>query len=216
MMITDPSYRNKNNNNNEIKRMDLDIRVQIPISFEQAFFGCQLNINYNIEEMDENGIRILKSHYDIETLNIKIPFKSCFGFNSTYKGKGIRRGKEVGDAEVHAVIHPHNKFTVDGNHDVRAREKIPLDIMLKGGRFPVQTMFGVKELKVKPGTLPGQEIALNNIGFCRHIVVCEPLFPTANDLRQEAWKGLDINWNIEKEADLEEQKFMSDFLRSRI
>jgi DnaJ-class molecular chaperone len=210
-MLTNPSYRAQHESKEQERALDLNVRMQVSVSFEQAFFGHSVNLNYNRQELDDNGMLVPQDHYEVESLLLKIPQASCNGYGKVFRGKGLKRGDKVGDVEVQVVIQPHHRFSVDQNHTVITVEKIPLDVLVKGGKVSVQTMFGVKILKIRPCTRPGERIIIRNIGFCDHIAVCDPLFPTQDDLKKEAWKGLDINWSVQDEIDEEEAKYMSDF-----
>jgi DnaJ-class molecular chaperone len=183
--------------------------MQVPVSFEDAFFGNDVSINYNREEMDTMGNLIPQEHYTIESLRVNIPAGSCLGLSRSFKGKGIKSGEEVGDAEVHVVVNRHPRFQADEKGNILAQESIPLDILLKGGKIEVQTMYGLRTLKIAPGTRPGARLPIKNCGARNmgdHIVICNPLYPTAEDLQKEAWKGLDINWQLDEEIRKEEEQ----------
>jgi DnaJ-class molecular chaperone len=213
-MITDPAYRTEAQQKEQEKKMDLDIRIQVPIAFEQAFVGTDFHLNYNIAEMDEAGVLIKKDLYDIESIHLKIKKGSMHGDKFSFKEKGIIRGKERGDVDIEIMVQPHPKFRADDHGNILSIERIPLDLLLKGGKYDVQTMIGIRTLKLKPGTRPGDRIAIKKCGAlgADHIIICEPLFPTQEDLKTEAWKGLDVNWTINEEV-LKEQEEESGWQR---
>lgn len=209
-MITDPSYRTEDQMRESQARMDLDIRMQVPISFEQAFTGCSFHANYNRTVMGDDGKLIPQDPYEIESLHIAVPRGSMSGVQMHFKQKGIKRGEQMGDVEVHVMVQPHPKFRADDDGNIIAVEKVPLDILLRGGKFDVQTMIGIRTVKLKPGTRPGERLTIKGCGANQadHYIICEPLYPTQDDLKKEAWKGLDVNWAINEEVNAENEEEM--------
>jgi DnaJ-class molecular chaperone len=64
----------------------------------------------------------------------------------------------------------------------------------------VPTMYGFKEIKVKPGTKPGSSINIPNCGVASknyHIAVLNVIFPTEQELKTGEWAKLDIDWGEE-------------------
>ena len=94
-----------------------------------------------------------------------------------------------------------------GGRDVVTTEQIPLETLLRGGEVTVQTMYGLKTCWVSPGTQPGSRVPIRRCGVQQvgsHVVIVDPVFPSAEQLKQGGWKGLDINWSNHQE-DLAEQ-----------
>ena len=207
-MLTNPAYREEQDNHAETKKADLNIRMQVPINFNQAFFGCTFSLSFNREKMDELGNTVKEDFYEIENLKVEVPPGCCAGYQMGYPGKGYTRGEERGVVELNVIVQPHPKFKVDHEGNIVCVEKIPLDLMVKGGIMEVQTMFGLRGLQLRPGTVPGAKIALKKLGCAGadHIVVCDPLFPTPEDLKKEAWKGLDINWELDEKIKKEKEE----------
>ena len=125
----------------------------------------------------------------------------------------MRRGGETGDAAIDVVSERHPRYKVSDG-DVHVEEQIPLEVMLKGGEVPVATLWGIKMAWVNPGTLPGQEIRIPGCGVNQEgFQVCrvEPVFPDEGELRQDAWKGLDINWQQAEARKKEDDELLKKF-----
>lgn len=211
-MLTNPDYRQKyilseGRQKNKNGFGDLNIRVQVPVTFETAFFGQRIVVSFNRIELDENLLPITNKPYDIVTEVIDIPAGSVGGFECQISRGGHIQGDAHGEATVVITVMPHARFAVRGGN-VITREAVPLDILLKGGSIEVTTMYGIKTLRVPPGTKPGTELQIKGCGLCgrgNHTVQAEALFPTQSDLKSnEAWKGLGIDWSEEKETDLDQ------------
>lgn len=202
-MLTDPEYRRKEKMKKEGTKEDLTIRVQTAVSFEDAFFGRTITLSYNRGRLDENYKPIIQKKHEIVTININIPAGSISGFRHVEEGKGLRRKNEIGDAMFLFQSIPHPKFRVEGIN-VICEEKVPLETMLKGGEIEVQTMYGLRTVTVPPGSQPGDRRRISGCGVKKvgsHKIILQPLFPTKDELKREAWKGLDINWEKHQEDD---------------
>jgi DnaJ-class molecular chaperone len=203
-MISDPSYRRLNATVD--RRALLNMTLRIPISFEDAFFGRSVTISYNQNEVTKTGEPIIKEKQDIITLNIMIA-PGGNKHDMVFPGKGLRCGEEYGDAVVTTVPANHPRFSIEGL-EVVTTEQIPLETLLKGGEITVQTMYGLKTCWISPGTQPGARVPIRRCGVGQmgsHVVIVDPVFPSADQLKQNSWKGLDINWSHHSE-DEEEQR----------
>jgi len=215
-MLTDPSYRVEESRRNKNKKEDLTLRMQIPVAFEEMFFGKTVVISYNRLELDNNFEVIPKEEQEVLSTKVILPAGCAEGHEVVQPGKGLKTEKEKGDLFLHFRPLPHQKFHLKGR-DVVCEESIPLDIMLKGGTVQVQTMYGLKTLKVPPGTKTGDVLHIKKCGVKKignHSVIVNPLFPTKDELKSESWKGLDINWEID-DQDPEEEEIERIFLKAR-
>lgn len=215
-MITDEAYRNS------MKRLEdkpvdkLHIRMQVPVAFEDAFFGKTITFSYNRVVILPTGEPVVKDHVDIVTVNIPIPPGSCGGHNHFEAGKGLECNGAFGDLTVVIIPKNHNKFRVQGMNTTCV-EDIPLDIMLKGGEVEAYTMYGIKSVLVPPGTMPDAQLIIPNCGVNEegdHIIVVKAVFPNAKKLREKEWEGLKVNWELKKE-DTEEVNYNNVFDRLR-
>lgn len=204
-ILSDPSY----NRDRSGWENNLTFAVQRAINFSDAFFGTTITISYARVIYDSSHRPVTSGSENMETISfhVNVPPGSNGTFQHLEAGAGIRVGDSVGHAVVTVYPQPHPKFAVVGR-DVLAREQIPLNMMISGGSLEVSTMWGVKTLKVLPGTKPGDKIPIPKCGVEQvgaHFVIVDPIFPGEEDLKQDTWKGLNINWNIKEEMNADEE-----------
>lgn len=192
-MLTDPSYREQHLKT----QVSVDFNVQVPVSFEDAFFGRTVTCTYNQIELDDSKGVVVKKHQDIITVALTYPMGHMQGYLHTVPGGGLKHRDRVGNAQIQFMVKNHPKFQTDGSNII-TQEQVELETMLKGGVITVQTMYGIKEVKVRPGTSPGQQIPIKGYGVRRshaHIVVVNPIYPSERDLKdKKQFSGLDIHW----------------------
>lgn len=210
-MITDPSYRDKHFTE-EMRRSqhnaagDLNVRIQVPISFEDSFFGKDFVVSFNRIEMDPTFKPIVKNELDVVAVPLSIPPGSMTGFSTILSGFGHRVNDVFGDLHVHVMVMKHPTFTAEG-HNISSLEKVPLDILLKGGKIEVLTMYGMKTLRVPPATKPGTKLTIRGCGVMRvgsHIAQVDAIYPSRDDLKKENW-GFKIDWEEVEKEDEEEK-----------
>lgn len=202
-MLTDPSYRHKEERRVSPETPDINIRMTIPVTFEEAFFGREINVCFNRVELGNDFKPIIKDEQELLNVHFTLP-RGCFdGHQVKEAGLGLKHGDVTGDLIINVAPMRHPRFIPVGA-DIQTLEKITLDVMLKGGEVEVQTMYGLRTLKVPHGTQPGAKLKIKRCGvgkFGDHIVVVDPVFPTKDGLKTEAWKGLDINWESQEETE---------------
>ena len=220
-MLTNAAYRHKHLVDEARKKShnsfgDLNIRIQVPIAFDMAFFGQKIIVSWNRLEFDEKLKPITGKPYESVSETVDIPVGSMGGFEKEVLGGGHRLAETCGNATLLGMVMPHQKFQVHGSNVV-AREAIPLDILLRGGSVEIATMYGIKTLRVPPGTKPGSELSIKGFGVGaagRHVVQAEALFPSREDLKtKDEWRGLGIDWENESAEDEEEQMIRNLFLK---
>jgi DnaJ-class molecular chaperone len=203
-MITDPEYQHREMLN-EMRsgkpnlKGDLNIRIEVKVPFEDVFFGRKMLISFSTDEYDENFV-LKVGAIEVSSVNLELTPKILSHSNGVQEfvqiGKGHRQGPHKGDVVVVINTARHNKFRVQGM-DVYSEERIPLNLMLKGGKFDVLTMYGIQTAKIKPGHQPGERVRIANCGISRvgcHFVVIQPIFPSVDDLKGTDWRGLEIDW----------------------
>jgi len=112
---------------------------------------------------------------------------------------------ERGDLFVQIITQPHAKFRLQ-NMDIVSVEQIPLETLLKGGKVEVATLYGMRPLRIPPGTKPGAMLKIRGCGVqgrSDHLVQVDALFPSQEDLKGEEWSKLGINWAVKEEEDKE-------------
>lgn len=224
-MLTDPEYRHKE----KLRAMregrggvggDLNIRVHIPISFEDAFFGKRMVVTFTPLRFGPGlKLDVAGPEYraDLVTEAIEIPPGSLDGIEILKEGLGHSCGDERGSVVYHILPQPHPIFSREGM-DIVSKEQVPLKTMLCGGVISVATMLGLKPLKVPAGTRPDDRLKIKNCGVPgggNHIVVVEPLYPSADELKgDDKWKALGISWDDDKAArDEQAEAFQTIFIR---
>lgn len=229
-MLTDAEYRQKERDQaarrgNVNARGGLDVRMMIPVSFEDAFFGRKLTISYSICQLDESLQTIpVKDGGEVELdrLTIELTPNTSDGYQQLLAGRGHRCGSERGNALVVIQVLPHPRFHVrDGN--VYSSEALPLDLCIKGGQVEVLTMYGLRPVKVRPGTKPGDTIRIPGCGPVRDIgfnmrqkgdqlVSVQVEYPSKDELRKnQTWQRLDIDWAEDPTPDNEAETLLRMF-----
>jgi len=198
-MLTDASYRHENDSGkNKIKDV-LNISVRIPVSFYDAFFGKKFTMTYNRLEVDDMSNPVFKDSLELISICVNLPPGSMSGYQHTEYGAGSRSGKDVGDCVINFMPASNPRYTIKGD-DVYSEEKVPLDIMLKGGKIEVLTLYGLRTAIVSPGSQPGMAIKIKKCGVSQkgaHFAVISPKFPSTEQLKQEdTWKDLNIDWSF--------------------
>lgn len=209
-MLTDESYKYKIKNE---QVRDLNFKIQIAVDFTEAFFGTSIVLGYNRIFLDSNYEQIKDSPIDPLSVVINIPAGSNNGFEFADQGKGMSLGNQTGDALINVSSRKHMRYSVQ-DLNVCCDEMIPLDVMLKGGEITVETLWGIKTVWVPVGTRPDDIIPIANCGVCQkgfQYSKVKPVFPSHQDLKSEAWSGLDINWIRAEEKNKEDQDLMEKF-----
>ena len=129
------------------------IKKECTINFEEAAMGCQRTIS-----IARNGTH--------EETNVKIPSGIAHGKVLRVKGKGQASlsGNRRGD--LHLLIHvlSHPLFRREAR-DVVIDAEIMLTQALLGATIEVETLSGIKSVKVPPGTQNGTKLRLKGVGI---------------------------------------------------
>jgi len=190
--ITNPSFVHQKRK----KANELNVIITFTISFEEGFFGkkFRLNLNSNTPFYRESEMK-----FDVEYFEFDLPPGSSNIVEHHFPDKGFKKGSEVGDLLIKINILPHKQFYLDGTNVV-SRIPCSLSMLIKGGILDVATMYGIKELKIPPGTPPGNSLTIPNCGVSEsnfHIVILELSFPTIDQLKsEEEWREFGIHWEL--------------------
>lgn len=229
-MLTDAEYRHHEREDasrrgNPNIHGALDVRMMVPIGFEDAFFGRKIQFSYSLCRFDEDFKMIpvgSGEEVEMDRLDVTIEPGTLDGYQQLMPGHGHRCGDKRGNALIVVQVLPHPRFQSRGGH-IHATEDVPLDVCLRGGTIEVLTMYGARTVKVRAGTKPGDAIrvpscgAVQTVGFGiqhkgDHIVTVNPVYPTRDELRgKESWKGLGVDWDEEAKGDLEAMQYMQFF-----
>ncbi len=123
-----------------------DAVATLQISFREAILG---------------GNRVIRTGHDHQNVSVKIPAGINSGRKLRLRGKGGKSttGGPNGDLIITVEVAPDPVFTRDGD-DLRSEVKVPLSTFVLGGTAEVETLEGIKRVKVNPGTQAGTQVRL--------------------------------------------------------
>lgn len=131
-----------------------DVEYPLRISFHEAFGGGERQLRFSLSDGSsrELKVRIPKGAKDQGRLRVA--------------GKGAESpyGGPPGDLIVVLEVQPHPSFERDGD-DILARVPLKISEALLGASKEVETMDGVKKVKIPEGVKPGTKVRLKNLGF---------------------------------------------------
>lgn len=190
-VITNPSFAHQKFS----KSSHLNLIINFESTFNDGFFGkvYEFNFNRSAEFIATNKLDLL-----IDPISFMLPMGSGGVFEKHFASKGFKKGGEVGDLLVRINISSHKIFILQGNNIV-SNVSVPLSYFIKGGKMEIPTMYGLREIKIKPGMKPGTSINIINCGVGRsnyHIAILNVVFPSESELKTGDWNKLDINWEI--------------------
>lgn len=193
-MLTNPEYCLLEERKHQ--RQNIDSNLTIPISFRDAFFGKDFHITTNVIEVTTSGAPVFKTKHDLEVISFRADPLSIFAEQHlVLDGRGNRCGDTRGQMHIFFKVEASKDYRVEGR-DVRSSLAIPLKLYLTGGEVSVETMYGIRDLKVKPGAT---EVHIPKHGVLHegsHIVELMPVLPAQDELKQQEWSDLlKIEWS---------------------
>jgi DnaJ-class molecular chaperone len=209
-MITDPGYRMREESR---PVRDLTFRIKMIVPFMEAFYGRRLTVSYNRVFLAPDYEPMKTEEIEPITISFDLPAGSCDGFVHTEKEMGMACGRQRGGAEITVISETHPRYAVRGP-DVFVDEKIPLDLMLKGGEATVDTLWGHRIVWVPPGTVPKTRLAVPDCGVAQggfQYCSVSPVYPSRTELKAAKWKGLGINWKKAEDKNSEDARLMKRF-----
>ena len=143
------------------RRRGRDVQTQITISFEEAIEGIEKKeIAYDKISRNKDGT----ASREKKSFKMRIPAGIDDGAVIRLKGYGESIGEaEDGDLLVEVRVKPHKKFTREGDLILSTEEISVFDAIL-GTEVEVETVEGVKVLKIPAGTQPGTDFRLRGLG----------------------------------------------------
>src|ERR1035437_3046478 len=72
-MLTDPTYRHEDSRQKNPQKPDLTVRMQIPVTFEEAFFGRTIHVSYNRLELGDDYKPLVKEFQELIHVEIQLP-----------------------------------------------------------------------------------------------------------------------------------------------
>lgn len=129
------------------------LKKEFSISFEESALGCQRTLS-----VSRNGIH--------EEMSVKIPSGITHGKVLRLKNKGQTNlmGDRRGDLHLLINILPHPLFRREGR-DIVVNAEIKLTQALLGTTIEVETLSGIKSVKVPAGTQNNSKLRLKNVGI---------------------------------------------------
>jgi curved DNA-binding protein len=183
----------------DIPGEDQEVKVRIPL--EDAFFGAERDISFEMREVGPDGRVRTRMH----TLRVNIPKGVTTGQRIRLAGQGAPghgRG-QAGDLYLLAEIEPHPRFRVE-DHDLHMELPVaPWEAAL-GANVIVPTLAGDVSLTIPPGTSSGQRLRLRGKGMSNPRGADGDLYATVKIVmpktwtkrQREAWETLrDTNFN---------------------
>ena len=188
--LTDPSFRHK-----EASQPVPDVIIRHTIPFESGFFGTSFVCTFSFatpEQLeDKSGFKFV-----VEPTEVVIP-AGTIKADLAFPGKGIQKDDYRGVVIIHVEQALHPKFKMQGM-DIHSTVNVPLETLLCGGVVDVETMYGLREMKIPPGTPPGSKIGIPLVGVNRQghqYVDVQLVFPPVDELKtKDRWKGMNITW----------------------
>lgn len=101
-----------------------------------------------------------------KTVDLSVPVGCDDGQKVKLGGQGEPGPAGAGDALVQIIIAPDGRFVREGD-DVRTELAVPLDVAVLGGKARLQTLDGVVEATIAPGTSSGKQLRLRGKGWTR-------------------------------------------------
>lgn len=131
-----------------------DVEFPLQIGFAEAFSGGERAVNFRLGDGTERAlkVRIPKGAKDGGRLRV-----AGMGAPSPYGGPS-------GDLFVILQVAPHPHLTRDGD-DIVVHVPLKISEALLGTSREVETLDGVKRVKIPAGVKPGTKVRLRGLGF---------------------------------------------------
>jgi len=211
-MLSDPSYRRQQAHR---PVRDLTFRVQLMVSFIDAFYGTRMVVGYNRIVVNDK-LEQVRTGEAVEPISIAfdIPPGSTGGFKHEVPDMGLKFGNEAGKAVIQVRSEQHPRYKIEGL-DVMVEEEVPLEALLKGAHVIVDTLWGHRTLWVPPGTIPGEKLRVVGCGVHEkghQYCTVKPVYPSETDLKNKpAWRGLGINWQKAEDENKQDDDLFKKF-----
>lgn len=139
-----------------------DVQTRVTVTFEEAIAGIdKREIEYDKLKRKSDGSMDRKR----KTFKMKVPAGISDGAVIRLTGYGESIGKDSvdGDLLVEIRVKSHKKFTREGSLILSVESISMIDAAL-GIKIDVDTVEGVKTLKIPAGTQPGTDFRLRGLG----------------------------------------------------
>ncbi len=139
-----------------------DVHYALNLFLEEAFGGCQRQIQLRIPEIDDQGLMSQR----VKTLNVKIPAGMTEGQHLRLKGQGSPGigGGPNGDLFIEIHLAPHPLYHVEGKNLRLQLPVAPWEAVL-GAKVKVPTPSGEVLLTIPANSQAGQTLKLKGKGM---------------------------------------------------
>lgn len=157
-----------------------DIRVDMHITFEEAFAGCSKSFNVNGRQ---------------HSINLNPGAKTGQKFRLAGSGAPHPYNSQLppGDLLVNIHVALNGEFIIDQNNDVWVEVSLPWFDIMAGTKVTINSLDGPISIKVPPGTYPGKTLRIKEKGWpnynsgTRGSLMCKlnPSYPELNEQQLE-------------------------------
>ena len=157
-----------------------DIRVEMNITFDEAFRGCSKSFNVN-------G----KNH----SIHLNPGAKTGQKFRMAGMGQAHPFNSQLppGDLLVSLHVELNSEFVIDQNNDIWIEVSLPWYDIMAGTKITINTLDGAISIKVPKGTYPGKVLRIKERGWPdynsgkRASLMCKlnPSYPELNEQQLE-------------------------------
>jgi len=168
-LITDPSYKYRD----EEEKQPLEVNVVV--SLEQLAFGAHLTTyvrKVKIEATDEEATPLRKGAANasvVEIVDYIKPGTLVSPISKSYPQLAFEGGVRI-DVVIHYTLRDHPRYKLEKT-GLSVKEKIPAQIAIDGGVFEVESLFGIRQLAIDPGTQQDDEYIIPDHGFLGNLIV---------------------------------------------
>lgn len=158
----------------------LDVRVDMHISFDEAFRGCSKRFSINGQE---------------HSINLRAGVKTGQKFRLAGKGQPHQFNTQLPAGDLIVTIHVQmsSEFIIDNNNDIWIEVTLPWYEIMSGSKIMVNTLDGAISIQVPRGTTPGKVLRIKDKGWpnfntgARGSLLCKlnPNYPELNENQLE-------------------------------
>jgi len=202
-VLTDPSYTAQSELYNKVLVYPVEVNVL------NAVVGVKFSHHLAPKSIiTENKLDVQRAdiNHSVIELTDFVKFKSFTPIATEHKDI------QLGDKTVTIVF----SYSVDArepyfnfNGKLGLNIHVPVMTLLKGGKLEVQTVFGIKTIRIPAGSMPGRIIPLHRCGFNGeplHCHISNVIFSDKNGMKSEEFNELGIDWAFEDELDKEDRE----------
>lgn len=208
-MLTDPSYSEKNHDNMAVQ----SIVIKTSITIEQAVFGLTIihnltKINKTFQDSENQAIEQVVKHNVIEIVE-KIDKKKSLDFPKTFIKKNINLGDKVTDVHMVYSLQEHSIYKVTEDGFLLIDIELNAIDAMKGVKIEIPTLFGLRTLRVPPGSVPGDILKIKKHGHLQPLLVrvTNIKYPRKAQMKDNPdYSSFGIDWQAEEEIDQREQE----------